>query len=329
MRWLTGLVVGFMVVWGGYWGVGSRALERGATAWLDGLPANGIPAAYSALTVQGFPNRFDLILSDPVLGDPAALQWRAAFFHLLALSYRPYNLIAVWPDSQQIITPAQTMTLTNQSARASVLFTPTPSLPLDHLELVVDQGALASDTGWQTTFGQLRFATRQVIGQQNAHQIGLDIIGLAPDAALRQAIDPDTTLPDTVTALHLDVTAAFNAPLDRFAFGNGGFGLESLTLAGLRLEWGPMMLAADGTLTRDSAGFAQGQIVIHLRDWPRMVALAQASGLLDPINAGNISRALQVLAGMDTDGGDLDVPLGFSDGRMVLAGLPLLAAPRF
>lgn len=340
MRWLTVALLSVAILWGGYWFVGSRALDRGVTAWLNDLPAQGFPVSYADVAVRGFPNRFDLAIEQPVLGDPAFLQWRAPFFHLLALSYRPYSLIAVWPQSQQLFTAYQTFTLTSERARASVLFRPTLALPLDHLELVVDGGALASQatdgagTNWQATFAQFRFATRQLTAPQqtdaeNTHRIGLELVGLAPDAALRAAIDPDNALPEQVDAIHLDLTLRLDRALDRNALAKTPPGLLALTLSSLALEWGGMSIQAEGALTRSPDGTPEGKITVRLKDWRRMVALAQALALIGPVDAGNIARALSALEGMSLDKTQLPVPLTFAGGRISVAGLPLFASPRF
>ena len=73
MRTLTVLVVAVMVLWGGYWFVGARALDAAVTQWADGLPAQGTEASYTDISVQGFPNRFDLTIADPVIGDPGLI----------------------------------------------------------------------------------------------------------------------------------------------------------------------------------------------------------------------------------------------------------------
>ncbi len=345
MRLLTILLVVLSALWGGYWVVGSRALDAGVTAYLDGLPAQGTPASYASAEVWGFPNRFDLTVTEPALGDPDLLQWRAPFVQLLALSYAPHKLIAVLPGSQQIVTPAQTLTLTNGKAEASIGFLPALDLPLDRIILIVERPTLTSDIGWTIDAEQLRFAVEPVAGHINTHHVGLDLMGLTPDPGLRASLNasgtagPGGTLPATVETLRLDLTAQLSGPLDRFAFDNGGpdlagpgsadLTLSELNLTSLQLQWGTMLLQASGTLRRGASGTAEGGIVIRLRDWRRMVALTQTTGLVDPVLAGNLTRALEVLEGMDDNPAELDVPVRFANGRVILAGLPLFPAPNF
>ncbi len=329
MRRLTIAVLVLSFLWFGYWAVGSRGLDAGVTGWLQGLKADGAAVAWSDVAVRGFPNRFDLTITDPAIGDPAQLQWRADFFQMLTRSYAPYHLIGVWPDSQSLTSPLATLTLANDTARASVRFRPVPSLPLDHVELVVDGGRLTSTQGWVARFDQARFATRQRPDLIHAHQLGLDIIGLTPDPALRQAVQAATPLPDTVALVHADVTLQPDAPLDRFAFGAVPLRLLRLDLTDVRFEWGSIGVQAQGSLTRDAAGYGAGQITLTLTDWRGLMALLTASGSLDPVLTGTLSRALEVLEGMAGTPDALAVPISFAGGRGTIAGLPLLLAPQF
>ena len=329
MRRLTMAVLVLSGLWFGYWVVGSRGLDAGVTGWLQGLQADGAAVAWSDVAVRGFPNRFDLTISDPAIGDPAVLQWRAGFVQMLTRSYAPYHLIAVWPDSQSLTSPLATLTLANDKARASVRFRPVPSLPLDHIELVVDGGRLTSTQGWVARFTQARFATRQRPDLIHAHQLGLDIIGLTPDPALRRAVQAAAPLPDTVAQLHADVTLQPDAPLDRFAFGEAPLRLLRLDLTDVRFEWGGIGLQARGSLTRDAAGFGAGQISITLTDWRGLMSLLAASGSADPVLTGTLSRALEVLERMAGTPDAVEVPIRFAGGRGTIAGLPLLLAPQF
>jgi len=329
MRALTIAVLVLSGLWFGYWVIASRGMDAGVKAWLGGLQADDVAVEWSDLSVRGFPNRFDLTINDPVIGVPERLQWRAAFFQMLTLSYAPYHLIAVWPDSQTLTTPAQTITLTNQKARASVHFRPVPSLPLDHVELVVDQGTLVSTLGWASRFAQARFATRLRPDLANAHQLGLEVTGLAPPAGLSAMIQAAEPLPDVVAMVHADVMVLPDVPLDRHAFSGDGPQIARLELADIRLQWGTIGFEASGTLTRSASGRAEGSIDIRLQDWRGLVSLLASLGAIDDLTIATLTRALEVLETLDPDPAILDVPIVFADDRGTIAGLPLLASPEF
>lgn len=329
MRALTIVVLVLSGLWFGYWVVASRGLDRGVTGWLEGLRADGAAVDWSDVAVHGFPNRFDLTISDPVIGDPGGAEWRAAFFQMLTLSYAPYHLIAIWPDSQTLTTQLQTLTLTNAQAHASVHFSPVPALPLDHTEMVVDQGNLSSSLGWALQFDQARFATRLRPDLTNAHELGLDITGLKPPAALRTAISAAEPLPETVGIFHADVTVQPDIPLDRHAFSGDGPHIDRLEITDIRLEWGTVAVRASGSLTRNALGKGEGTVTLHLDDWRGLEALVRATGAVDEPTTNLLAQALGVLETLDPDPETLDVPITFSGDRGSIAGLPLLAAPDF
>ena len=329
MRALTIVVLVLSGLWFGYWLIASRGLDSGVEGWLEGLRADGAAVGWSDVAVRGFPNRFDLTISDPVVGDPGVAAWRADFFQMLTLSYKPYHLIGVWPDSQTLTTPLQTLTLTNQQARASVHFRPVPALPLDHVELVVDAGNVSSTLGWAVRFDQARFATRPRPDIANAHQVGLDITGLGKAATLPDTISADQGVRERLGAIHADITVQPDIPLDRHAFSGDGPHITRLEITDIRLEWGSIRVEARGTLTRNALGKGEGTIAIRLADWRGLVALLQGAGVLDPVALNTLTRALEVLETLDPDPAILDLPIIFKGDRGTIAGLPLLAAPDF
>ena len=329
---MRALTIGVLVLsglWFGYWVIASRGLDSGVERWLEGLRTDGVAIGWSDVAVHGFPNRFELTISDPVIGDPALAEWRADFFQMLTLSYAPYHLIAVWPDSQTLITPLQTLTLTNAPARASVHFRPVPALPLDHLELVIDAGNLSSTLGWSLRFDQARFATRQRPDLTNRHELGLDVTGLTPPAPLRTANPTAEPLPETAAAFHADITVQPDIPLDRHAFSGDGPHIKQLDITEILLEWGPIRVEARGTLTRNAQGKGEGTVTIRLADWRGLVSLLRAIGAVDEPSGNTLTRALEVLETLDPDPAILDVPISFKGDRGTIAGLPLLAAPDF
>ena len=101
MRVLLGVTALLGALWAGYWVVGSSAAQSGMADWFDERRAEGWVAEYDDLAVRGFPNRFDAGFTEISLADPGTgLAWQAPFFQLLALSYKPNHVIAVWPDEQ-------------------------------------------------------------------------------------------------------------------------------------------------------------------------------------------------------------------------------------
>ena len=319
--WITGLLA---VLYAGYWVLGKRAVEQAAVAFFVAAPDSGLIAENTGLSVQGFPSRFDLTVSEPRLTHPRnGLQWYAPFLQILSLSYKPWHVIAAFPPSQTLQTPGEALTLTSGKLQASVVVTPNASVALDRIAVVGSDLGLTSDLGWGLTAVEARLATRADTTRTNAYEIGMDVTTLALDATLA-ALLPD--LPGTVEKLHFDALGTLSAPLDRTA-GQTRPSLTALSVKAAQVTWGPLIAFAKGDLSVIQ-GVPEGRIDIRLQGWRALIPVAVRLGAITPEVAPTMERMMEILA---TSGGDpkvLEMPLVFANGLMSLGPLPLGPAPR-
>ncbi len=324
MRALVWVVTALMALWSGYWFVGKGAVERAAIALFDRAPEQGLVAENAGLSVQGFPNRFDLTITSPRLGDPqTGIEWEAPFVQVLSLSYKPWHIIAAFAPEQTLRLRLQQVVLTSSKLQASVVVTPNTSLPLDRTTLIGSALGATSSAGWTIAADEVRFATRLDPSLANAHQIGLEIKGLSPDASL-MALLPDQ--PARIDMLRLDATASLSAPLDRFAAQNRPV-LTALTVTEGVLQWGDLGIFAKGDLAITN-GLPEGRIDIRVEGWRGLVPMAVALGAVTPEVAPTVEGMLEALAATSKTPGALELPLIFKGGRMSLGPLPLGPAPR-
>jgi hypothetical protein len=320
MRWLLGIVLVLALAWGGYWFAGARAIERAAE---DFFAAQGGRAARESLSVQGFPNRFDLTVTKPAFADPVVgWRWTAPFAQVFAMTWKPWHLIAVLPDSQEIDLGAQRIGITSEDLRGSLVLHPGTDLALDRL--VVEGSALraVSDLGWQIGAAKITFASAEDASRRNTHRIGLRAEGLDLGAAVAGAL-PD--LGGVIGLIHLDAHLLLTGPIDRH--------LKVVELAGvevndLSLTWGPLQISASGSVARASEGFAEGVIDLEIQQWRQIPSVLSALRLVEPGVAQTYGKALELLAAEGADPEVLKVPLKFKAGRMSLGALPIGRAPR-
>ncbi|MGR3570354.1 DUF2125 domain-containing protein [Brevirhabdus sp.] len=314
------------LAWGGYWFVGSSALRDRTESWLEQRRADGWQAE-AQVTVQGFPNRFDLTLDNVALADPqSGLAWQAPFFQLLALSYRPNHLIALWPDTQQIKTPYETITLLSRDMRASLVFDAESRAALNRSSLTAGAVELSSDIGWQASATDLRAAVERTEKQKNRYHLGLEATGLRPGGDLLGRLDPQGTLPQELEMLRLDSLAAFDAPWNLDAIDRRRPQLTSLQLDDLRAQWGDMKFRLTGQIDVDAQGYPAGKLTLEAQNWRRMLSLAVSAGAVPQGLAGTVESVLGMMAGGDGDA--LNAPLNFRDGRLFFGPLPIGPAPR-
>ncbi|RVT86550.1 DUF2125 domain-containing protein [Rhodobacteraceae bacterium CCMM004] len=328
MRILVAIAVIAAALWGGYWFVGATAVERALAAWIAERRSDGWVADYATLDTRGFPNRFDTTLTDLDIADPATgWAWTAPFFQILALSYRPTHVIAVWPEAQSLATPLERIDIASDTLRASVVFEADTALTLDRATLVAEAVRLRSNAGWNAALAEARLATRQTAARPLAHDLGFEARDLVLAEALRDGLDPTGLLPGTVARLAVDATVAFDAPWDRFAVERARPQPTAIDLRLAEAQWGDLALKLAGSLEVDAEGRPEGEIVVKATNWRDMIAIAVASGALPEGMAGTLEGGLGLLAGLSGDPKTLDVPLRFADGRVSLGPIPLGPAP--
>ena len=326
MRWLTGLVVVLGCLWSGYWFIGARGFEAGAMGWFAKMEAAGKIARYQALEVQGFPNRFDLTVTAPEIGDAASgIIWQAPFLQILSLSYKPWHVIAAFPPEQRITLPPKAMTVQAGKLQASVVVQPVPALPLDRLVLVGEDLVALGDSGWDLRAASVQFATRQDATRADMHEIRLDVTDLQPDARLVAVMGG--VLPDRISLLRMDAVAGFTAPIDRMLLQTRPQ-VAQLILNDLRVTWGDMSVAAQGSVIADTAGFAEGEVRLRVENWQVALDVAEAMGLIATKDRKLWDQAATFLA--LGSGGDtaIELPLQFRGGETWIGPLAVGPAPR-
>lgn len=323
------LLVG-AALWGGYWFIGATAVERGLAYWIEDRRIEGWAADVGAIETVGFPYRFDTTLTDVVLADPdTGLAWTMPFFQILALSYKPNHIIAVWPDTQVLASPIERVQLVSTRMQGSVIFRPQTSLALERTDIIAENLQLRSDAGWQAALDEGRFAVHRQEVAEAQYRIGADVLALRPAAPVRRALDPLERLPETIETLRLDATVDFDKPWDRFAIERARPQPTRIDLTDLQATWGNLDLRAAGTLDIDAEGVAEGKITVKATNWREMLELSVAAGMIPERVAPTIERGLALLAGLSGAPDTLDAPLSFQRGFVSFGPVPLGPAPRF
>lgn len=322
-------VVLLTAAWSGWWWVGKQAMERGTDAFFARLEDEGWQAGHGGRGVVGYPNRLDLTVTEPALRDPlSGAGWQAPFVQILTLSYRPWHLIAAFPNDQRLLLPSgAALALRSDRLRASLRVEPNTTLALDRITLVGDALRLETGAGG-VGIGTLRFATRQAPALALGHEAALEALDVAPDPAFLAALPAGSGLPALIDRLRLDMELGFTAALDRNAASTRPE-LKSLLLREAALTWGDLTVHGTGRLIADASGLAEGRIDWRVDNWRMALAAAQAAGLVSPEVAPTWANALSLLSQAGGVPGRIDLPLVMQGGRMSLGPLPLGRAPVF
>ena len=306
--WITA-VIG--ILWSGYWFVGKAAVERSTEAFLANLAAEGIKIDTSERGVAGFPNRFDLTFSDlDVAVAQTGFDWSAPFLQIFSLSYKPWHIIAAFAPEQRI----NGIKVTNTKLQASLVLKPVPDLPLNRTTLIGDGMTITLPTGQGFSAETLRFATRQAVDDGTAHQIGLDLLGVTLSGDL-------PPLSNRIEKLHLDATAQFSAPLDRFA-GETRPRMTRLQLTEALFVWDDLKFHLSGDVSATD-GLPRGTLTLRTENWRKLVPILRDLGGLNPQVLTNLETTMASFS-VTTNGVEvLTVPITVSEGQMRLGFLPL------
>ena len=315
--------------WSGYWWLGSTTKEAALKGWLAERQGAGWVADYENLQVRGFPNRFDTRIINLELADPqSGWAWSAPEFQVLALSYQPNHIIAIWPRQQTISSPFERILVQSRNMRASVVFEADTALAINRVVLEVDEMALTSTADWDSSLQQVKLSTRQTLGEPFAHDLDFQARNLKPARVFKAIIDPGKLLPEAFEKLTIQLTGVFDGPWDRHAAEGDKPQLTRLDIDEITATWGRLDFQAKGSVTVDGAGYPVGKISVRARNWRDMLAVGVSSGLLPQEIASTLEGVLSIVANLSGNPQTLDAPLSFANGQMKLGPVSLGPAPR-
>lgn len=329
MRFLLTFILLAALGWSGYWVIGSSGSQVALETWIKDRRDDGWVAEYDELTVTGFPNRFDANFTGLNLADPdTGLAWDVPFFQILALSYQPNNVIAIWPREQIVATLQGRYQVLSEDMRASLALQPNTQLALERTTMTAQNLGVTRDDPVETaSIEALTLAAERVEGTEATYRLGLSASELAPTAPWLQLVDPNGTLPETLQALKADLTVTFDKPWDRSAIEVARPQPRKIDLKLAQANWGQLELQLAGSVDVEAGGQPRGQVTVKAKNWREILKLAVSSGAISEGLGGSLEDALGLLAGLSGSAKTLDIPLDFRNGRMLLGPVPIGPAP--
>jgi hypothetical protein len=312
-----------------YWFSVARGVEGGLRAWFAARQADGWVAEYATLGTTGFPRRFETVVTDLTLADPATgVAWTVPRFAFEAAAFRPNRITARWPGEQTVASPWERITIDSERFDAGIEFVPGTRLELRRVEANLAGVSLASTLGWETQFAVGAVSAALIDGRRNAYLVRVEATNVVLPSDLRRSLDPARLLPDVVEGLVATAEVTFDAPWDRFAVEDARPQVMALNIGDLRAQWGGINLRAAGDLSVDQQGVPDGRITVKVTNWRDLLRVAENAGLLPEPLMPTIERAFEILAGLSGPADTLDAPLTFANGIVSFGPVPLGPAPR-
>ena len=312
MRWLVGTILGLLALWSAYWVLGSTVISRQIGPAIAG--SNGLVQA-EGWDVAGFPNRFDLTVTNPVLRGPNGWGWHAEFVQLLSMTWKPWNVIAALPNAQAFDTPYGPANLTSDRFMVSVEVEPKITAGLVEAVLEVETAVLHRPSAAPVALDKLVLAAKHVGGLD--YRLGATVAGLGPVVT--------SPVGGVLEGFRLDAVVSLTEALDRNAAAPA---VVAVDLKALSLTRGTMRLNGAGKVVAGPDGYGVGTIEMSVEGWRGLPDVLADFGLVAPELAPTLLRALEIIAKDQGDPEVLKLPLRYEAGNAYLGPLPLGPAPR-
>ena len=332
MRGLITLTFLLAIAWSGWWFFGTNAQKSAIETWMEQRRDAGWVAEVEDFKVTGYPNRFDSIFTDLTLSNPRAdWTWQAPNFQLLALSYKPNHIIAVWPSSHSYSTRTDTISIDSSRFRGSLIFKPDTSLSLDRMQLEITDLLLSGSTDWRASASEANvafFAHNAPDLPPNSYDFYLKALEFSPPLFWRKSVDQDGILPETIPEVIVDASLTYDNPWDRFAIEQSNPRLNALKIRDLQFVWGELQLSGEGSIDITTEGYTEGEFTLEAKNWRDLLDVIIAAQLLPPDFAKAFDRGVTFIAKLAGSPEDMEIQLRFADKLTYIGSIPIGRAPR-
>ncbi|MBD3664387.1 DUF2125 domain-containing protein [Sulfitobacter aestuariivivens] len=328
MRWLIRLCIVLVVLWCAWWALASYGASTGAERLFASKAGDGWRATISQ---SGFPFRIQTRLQNLRLTDPATTT-------VVTLDQASVSAPTYWPgfvtlDLPQspitLETPASDVMFEGADTQAGVRVTPGATLSLQEARIVSADWLLRIGDAVVVEAQDLNISAVQDAQDAQRYDIAISAEDLTPGPLLRSLIALPDDWPDTFESLLAEAAVTFDKPLDRFATEGTPPRARVVELHDMAISWGPVALTAQGIIQLSDTGQPDGEIEIQLSQWPRLLDLAESSGVLPAAVRRQSELMFRALGNLAGDPEDLDLTLTFAQGRMALGPIDLGPAPEF
>jgi len=322
------LLMGFL--YGTYWFVGRAQIQDRLTQALIEADEGAYDISYDSLKTRGFPSRFDTTVTNFHFSDPATdTQWTAPVFQLLALSYRPNEVIAIFPSEQVFTVNDAEVTLLTDDMRASGKVRTNAALSFRDATITMENPRFLTPDGAQLTMAHVLAAMRLTPDTNQSYDIFLEAITVSLPNDIRRFIDPGNLQPEFFQSLSFDSVATFSDPIALNNASDQQPTLETLTIKEFAMAWGEISVSVIGDITFNDSGLPDGSISLSARNWQQALDLAVANGMVDDNRRFLVTEIISNLDETPHIQDTLTLTIAVNNGALSLGGLPLGTLPNF
>ena len=322
------------IAWSISWVLLSIQLRASIDGWMDFRRSVGDRLTHGDRELDGFPLRIRFTYVDVAWGRVDGQRDLMTTTDKLVISARPWEPFTLHLDSPGPVTgswqaPSLAVGLTAASGEGAIRFSPGE---LDHLSLDLRQ-AVAIDR------------RREVVARANRLVVEADPTptddGDDVPATLQFFLSAEALEPTDLLTPNLPFEGPADGRIRASVRGPLPISLDPSSLAlwrdaggvidveHLGLNWRPLDLTADGTITLDGMMRPEGAASAEMRGLPAMIDRAVDRGLLAQDVAALLRLATAAFSRTGSDGGSPSVqaPLTMQDGRLAIGPFKILKVP--
>ena len=306
--------------------------------WVAARRADGLKVDYTTIAVTGYPLHWRVTVTQPNMAGAGPTEWTWQGYAVEA-DLAPWSTREVpvrFPGDQRFSVGAGNVaeTWTLNAARPDGRIAVDERGRLDHLALDLGDVTLTRAADPAPTHADHFTADAQLHrgpeeSQTADHQTAVfDLILALDNATLGRT--PAQVLGTQVAHAELNLSFKGRLPVGTLANSiaawrdDGG----TIDINRVAVKWGPVDADGNGTLALDEQNRPLGAFTARWRGYDETIDALQATGQLKPFPAAAAKIALRALARQNKDGPDeVQIPLTAQDGRLFVAGLPLLPVP--
>lgn len=292
------LLGGYTALW--FWGAG--VMRREIAEWTASEREAGREVAYADVRVRGFPGTLRAMIDAPHWSEPGAWAWRAETLIIVTLPYDPSRLIFTPRGEQSVTYGGQDYALRADDLRVSV----------EEGSVAVQAGTLSAEGGGQALMlgaGLMNWAEND----DGTRVMGLSLTSLA----LTGDGEVDDGDAGAVVLPYLRAAASTVA---------GETVIEAFQAAvAPSADVDPALMAGEGRIGLDAAGYPAGRIEVRLRNPGPLVTVAAEQGALPADQAATTGSLIASMASAD---GEVTLPLSMAEGRLRVGFIPVADLPR-
>lgn len=311
-----------------YWIWAADRLETAIAEWTEEQRRRGYEIAYQGPVIEGFPVKLAVGFTEPQVAAPDRWRWAGPPVQGEAWLWRPLTITGSFPGRHKIVRALEgvPVEVDAEAAQADAEVT----LRIDG-QVERAEAALADITLEDSVVGRIsaqsvaaRLGPRQAASGQSLARLPLagTVTGLVLPEVVRTPLGRDLPLVRVEATLEGDIPSGDpREGLTRWRDAGG-----KLELHQVELQWGPLELSGEGTLSLDRGMRPLGAFTARIAGLTETLDALAAAGLIEPQQSFAIELALMALAGQrDAQGRKIvSLPITLQAGRLYLGPVPLL-----